>query len=231
MKISISFEKTITTDVSIMVDALRASSTITLALDNFEEVIPCFTPEEAFKIASETGGILAGERNGAKIEGFDIGNSPSEIRKMKPDLKTLILTTSNGTRILKDMNSTVLVGSFINAKAVAKKAIELADNEIDIVMAGIKGEFAVEDFLACGEIAYWILEELKSKNIEYTANEMAIEGIEASRDDKEVKESIYKSRSYIRLSELGYSEDIEICLKKNITDNVAIYENGKLKPL
>ncbi|MCQ2972334.1 MAG: 2-phosphosulfolactate phosphatase [archaeon] len=231
MKISISFEKTITSDVSIIVDALRASTTMTLALDNFEEVIPCFTPEEAFEIAKKTDGILAGERKGAKIEESDIGNSPSVIKKMESNSKTLILTTSNGTRILKGMNSKILIGSFINAKAVAKKAIELANNEIDIVMAGVKGEFSVEDFLASGEIAYWILKELDSKKIEYTTNDMVIAGILASRDEEKVYESICKSRTYKRLSQLGCSEDIEICLMKNITDKVATYKNGKLQQI
>ena len=76
MKVTLSLETTISSDVSIMVDALRASTTITLALNNFERIIPCLTPEEALRLKDKTGGILAGERNGEKIEGFDMGNSP-----------------------------------------------------------------------------------------------------------------------------------------------------------
>ena len=104
MKITLSFEETISSDVSIMVDVLRASTTITAALNKFEEIIPCFTPEEAFKLKSETGGVIAGERKGAKVEGFDIGNSPNALKNFDTDSKTLILTTSNGTRILENMN-------------------------------------------------------------------------------------------------------------------------------
>ena len=65
MKITLSFEKTQTKDTSIMVDALRASTTITLALNNFNEIIPCFTPEEAFELKKEINGIIA-ELEGVK---------------------------------------------------------------------------------------------------------------------------------------------------------------------
>ena len=115
MKVTLSFEKTVSDDISIMVDALRASSTITLALDKFEKIIPCLSVEDALKIKKENGGVLAGERNGEKIEGFDVGNTPVGINEYETDEKTLILTTSNGTRILDGMDSTVLVGCLVNA--------------------------------------------------------------------------------------------------------------------
>ena len=81
MKVTLSFEKTVSEDISIMVDALRASSTITLALDKFEKIIPCLSVEDALKIKKENGGVLAGERNGEKIEGFDVGNTPVGINE------------------------------------------------------------------------------------------------------------------------------------------------------
>ena len=112
-----------------MVDALRASSTITLALDKFEKIIPCLSAEEALKIKKENGGVLAGERNGEKIEGFDVGNTPVGINEYETDEKTLILTTSNGTRILDGMDSTVLVGCLVNAKAVAEKSLAISPNK------------------------------------------------------------------------------------------------------
>ena len=156
MKITLSFEKTISQDISIMVDVLRASTTITLALNKFNEIIPCFTPEEAFELKDENGGVITGERDGAKIDGFDIGNSPKAMRNFKSNSKTLILTTSNGTRILKNMKSKVLIGCLINADAVAEASLNLATTHIDVVMAGVKGDFAIEDYLASGEIIHQI---------------------------------------------------------------------------
>ena len=225
MKVTLSFEESISSDVSIMVDALRASTTITLALDNFDKIIPCFTPEEAFKLKEKVGGLLAGERGGKQIDGFDIGNSPFALKDLKSDEDTLILTTSNGTRILEKMTSTVLVGSMVNAKAVGVKSSEIATEHIDIVMAGVRGEFAIEDFLASGEILYWICENLN----EYEISEYAKAAILASRDYKSLKKAFMNSRSAKRLTELGYEDDVELCCLKNISDNVAIYENKELK--
>lgn len=224
MKVTLSFEESSGNDVSIMVDVLRASTTITLALDNFKKIIPCFSPDEALNLKDKIGGILAGERGGKKIDGFDIGNTPTGICDLKTNEDTLLLTTSNGTRILENMNSKVLIGSIINAKAVGKLSSKLADNHIDVVMAGVKGEFAIEDFLAAGEILYWICENLD----DYEINEYAKASILASRDYKSLKEAIINSRSGKRLIELGYENDVIFCCKKNISDNVAIYMNDEL---
>lgn len=232
MKITLSFEKTKTHDTSIMVDALRASTTITLAFNNFKKIIPCFSPEEAFEINEKENGIIAGERNGVKIEGFDIGNSPKGVENYSVPSnknKTLILTTSNGTRILKDMESKVLVGSLVNAKSVAFKSVEVASNEIDVVMAGIKGEFALEDFLASGEILYWIYEKLKEENISAEISDYAKAAIMASRDYDAVKKGFYNSNSGIKLSKINSDQDIDTCIEKNISENVGFYENGILK--
>lgn len=224
MKISLSFEQSTSRDVSIMVDALRASTTITLALNNFKRIIPCFSPEEAFKLKENLGGILAGERGGAKIEGFDIGNSPTALKDYDSAEDTLILTTSNGTRILENMHSKVLVGSMINAKSVALKSIELSDSHIDVVMAGVKGDFAIEDFLASGEILYWICQNIE----DYELSEYAKSAIMASRDYNALKEAFFNSRSAKRLIDLNYKDDVELCMEKNISENVAIYENNEL---
>lgn len=225
MKVTLSLETTISEDISIMVDALRASTTITLALNNFEKIIPCFTPEEAFKLKDEFDGVLAGERGGEKVEGFDIGNSPRLLENYETDKKTLIITTSNGTRILENMNSKVLIGCLVNAKAVALKSTEIAKDHIDVIMAGVKGEFALEDFLACGEILYWICKNLE----EYEINDFAKAAIAASRDYNSLKAGFYNSRSGIRLANLGYKQDVGDCCQKNVCDNVAIYENNELK--
>ncbi|WP_407380839.1 2-phosphosulfolactate phosphatase [Methanobrevibacter sp.] len=222
MKITLSFEETSSSDVSVMVDVLRASSTITAALDKFSKIIPCFTPEEAFELKNHTGGIIAGERKGAKVEGFDIGNSPNALNEFKTDKDILILTTSNGTRILENMNSKVLIGCMNNAKAVAKASAELASDHIDVVMAGVWGKFAIEDFLAAGEIISEIREICKDCEI----SEYAQSAILASRNDELVKKAFYESTSGNKLANLGYRDDISYCLEKNSTANVGIYDKN-----
>lgn len=224
MKITLSFEKSSSSDVSVMVDALRASTTIIFALDNFKKVIPCFTPEDALDLKQKVGGTLAGERMGKQIDGFEVGNSPAQIKDLKTSEDTLILTTSNGTRILENMDSKVLIGSMVNAKAVAEKSIELADSHIDVVMAGVRGEFAIEDYLASGEILHWINELSNDCEV----SEYAQTAILASRNYELLKEAFMNSRTAKRLIELGYSDDVKLSCEKNITGNVAIYENNEL---
>ena len=225
MKITLSFEETISGDVSIMVDALRASTSITVALNNFKKVIPCFTPEEALELQEKIGGVVAGERNGKQIDGFDIGNTPVGILNYESDEDTLILTTTNGTRILESMNSKVLVGSLVNAESVAKASCRLADDHIDVVMAGVKGKFAIEDYLAAGEILYQICEILD----EYELSEYAKTAIMASRDYDALTEAFMNSRTAKRLIELDNLKDVEFSCQKNITENVAIFKNNELK--
>lgn len=230
MKVSLSLEKTCTDDVSIMVDALRASTTITFALNNFEEIIPCFSPEEAIELSEKHNSIVAGERSGIKVEGFDVGNSPGKVEEFEipaDKSRTLILTTSNGTRILENMNSTVLIGSLANAKAVAQKAVEICDNEIDVVMAGYRGDFALEDFLVSGEILYWI-DKLGS---DVELSDFAKAAILASRNYENLCEGVYKSNSGVKLTRIGNGEDIDYCLQKNVTCNVGAYIGNKIKLL
>lgn len=227
MKATISFENTISSDVSIMIDALRASTTITVGLDNYNTVIPAFSPEDAVEKSKKYNGVLAGERNGKKLDGFDIGNSPNAILNYKSDKENLILTSSNGTRVLENMKSKyVLVGCFINAKACAEAALKLSQSHIDIVMAGWLGQFAIEDYIAGGEILYWLKYFSKDKCIDIDFSEFAEVAILSSRDLIKSNEAISRGGSANRLRNLGYSQDIPFCLKHNISDTVGIYEKG-----
>ena len=122
------------------------------------------------------------------------------------------------------MTSKVLVGCLVNAKAVGLKSIELAGEHIDVVMAGVKGKFAVEDFLAAGEILYWIRENLEDCEL----SEYAEDAILKTRDYESLKKDFINSKTAKRLIELGCLDDVELCCLKNISGNVAIYENGEL---
>ncbi len=240
MKVSLSFEKGSSKDLSIMVDAIRASTTMTIALDKFKEIYPVYTPEEAIKIAKEKDAALAGERTGRTIEGFELGNSPGEMKEYCGGKDSLVLTTTNGIRVLENMDSDIiLIGSFVNAKACAKAACKLATDHIEIVMAGFRRTFAIEDFLAAGEILYWIREELEKERKldiddeeyykeENGITEYALSAILASRDKEKVERNSIASKSGRRLSYLGYKDDVKLCVKRNISENVGIYKDGKI---
>ncbi len=221
MKVSLSLGKSASEDVAIMVDVLRASTTIIAALNNFDQIIPAKNIENAILLAKKHDATLAGERDGAHIEGFDAGNSPVEIKKFHG--KVLVLTTSNGTRILEKIRSKTLIGSFVNAKAVAEAACEIADDHIEIVMAGVRGKFVIEDFLGAGEIISY-LKDCKP-------DEWAFAAYMASHDDKMVNNAVWNSNTAFRLKKLGFSEDIRFSLRRNIYDHVPIYENREIKRL
>jgi 2-phosphosulfolactate phosphatase len=219
MKVSLSLDKSYSEDVAIMVDVLRASTTITVAMKNFRQIIPVKSIVEAEKLADKYDAVLAGERRGAAIEGFDVGNSPVEISNFNGDV--LVITTSNGTRILEGMKAEVLIGSFVNANAVAKKALDIADNHIEIVMAGVEGRFAIEDFLGAGEIIGNLLD--------CTLDEMALAAYMSSSNHNMVHDAIINSRSAHRLVELGLSEDVNFCMRRNIYDTVPLYQMGSIE--
>lgn len=222
MRVSLNLNRSNSKDVAIMVDALRASATITTALQSFKSIIPVKEIHEAVYLADKHKSILAGERNGATIEGFDVGNSPVDIRNFQGDV--LVLTTSNGTRILENISaSTILIGSFLNAHAVASKASELAKNHVEVVMAGVKDEFAIEDFLAAGEIITYLQD--------HELDEEALAAVMASTNPEKVDVAVLESNSALRLLDLGLRKDIKFSLMRNIYNTVPLYKDGVIKKI
>ena len=219
MHVSLSLEKSFSKDVSIMVDVLRASTTIILALENFSKIIPVRSLEDAMQLAKEYNSILAGERDGARVEGFDAGNSPLDIQKFKGE--SLVLSTTNGTRILEDIKGKTLIGSFVNAMAVAEMALKMAEDHIEVVMAGVNGNFVIEDFLGAGEI----ISHLQDQKLD----EMALAALLAAQNTEKVNEAVRKSKSAHGLVKLGFEADVDFCLKRNSTTTVPLYENGYIK--
>jgi 2-phosphosulfolactate phosphatase len=219
MHVSLSLEKSFSKDVSIMVDVLRASTTIILALENFSKIIPVRSLEDAMQLAKEYNSILAGERDGARVEGFDAGNSPLDIQKFKGE--SLVLSTTNGTRILEDIKGKTLIGSFVNAMAVAEMALKMAEDHIEVVMAGVNGNFVIEDFLGAGEI----ISHLQDQKLD----EMALAALLAAQNPEKVNEAVRKSKSAHGLVKLGFEADVDFCLKRNSTTTVPLYENGYIK--
>jgi 2-phosphosulfolactate phosphatase len=138
----------------IVVDVLRASSTIIQALDaGYHRVLCCAEIEEARAIRDELGdAVLAGERRAEPVEGFDLGNSPRDFLEARAE--TLVLTTTNGTRAIVTAAADcelVLVGSLFNLAAVATAAAEMLE-DVEIVCAGVEGAFALDDAYCAGRI-------------------------------------------------------------------------------
>ena len=139
----------------IVVDVLRASSTIVQALESgYRRVLCCAEIEEARALREEfEDAVLAGERQALRVEGFDFGNSPQDF--LEPKAETLILTTTNGTRAIVEAAAdcdAVFVGSLLNLAAVAAAARDRGE-DVEVVCAGVDGQFALDDAYCAGRIA------------------------------------------------------------------------------
>ncbi|QDU96410.1 2-phosphosulfolactate phosphatase [Lignipirellula cremea] len=140
---------------AVVIDVLRATTTICYALAaGARAVIPCQEVDEARRLAGLTpGALLGGERQGVRIEGFDLGNSPTEYDDDSVAGAVILFTTTNGTRAMQRCRGArrVLLGAFVNFSALCDS---LADaEEIAIVCAGTHGEITREDVLLAGAIA------------------------------------------------------------------------------
>jgi 2-phosphosulfolactate phosphatase len=139
----------------VVVDILRATTTIIHALAaGAKQVLPCLEVDEARRLAAQFPGaaVLGGERKGGKIEGFDLGNSPQDYTPVSVGGKTVVFTTTNGTRALTRCRQArrVLIGGFVNLSAVCRE-VEGAD-EIVLLCAGTDGSVTREDALFAGAV-------------------------------------------------------------------------------
>jgi 2-phosphosulfolactate phosphatase len=146
----------------VMIDVLRASTTITQALAaGAATVIPCREVDEARQLAANFSAgeaVLGGERGGLPIEGFHLGNSPSEYTQATVGGKTVIFTTTNGTLALMQCRAAarVLIGSFVNLSAVVERLS--GKRPIHLLCAGTRGHVTREDVLCAGAISELLLE-------------------------------------------------------------------------
>jgi 2-phosphosulfolactate phosphatase len=141
--------------LGIVVDVLRATSTIAQALASGYEQVYCTAEIDAARALREQlgEGLLGGERNAVKIEGFDVGASPREFLG-EPRERTVIFSTTNGTRAILETaarSEEVLLGSLLNLDAVAAAARERGE-DLTVVCAGFQGQFALDDAYCAGRI-------------------------------------------------------------------------------
>lgn len=158
MRVHVAFTpaEEVSAPVGIVVDVLRATSTMTQALaSGYRRVLCCSEVDEARAVAAAEGDcVLAGERGTVRIDGFDLGNSPREF--LEPLAGTVVLTTTNGTRLLlaaAERCRQVLVGSLLNLAAVVAEARAAGAEDVAVLCAGVKGELALDDAYCAGRIA------------------------------------------------------------------------------
>jgi 2-phosphosulfolactate phosphatase len=195
--------------VAVVIDVLRATTTIIHALAaGCEAVRPCLEVEEAQQLADGMRAgrvLLAGERGGRPLQGFDLGNSP---RGYTPKIcrgTTLVLTTTNGTQALIRAAEAerVLIAGFVNYSAVCEQ-LRLEARPVHIVCAGTEGEITMEDVLLAGAFVDFLCETCQVKVND--AARLAWDCFE--NHGKILQGALEISRGGEILKQLGYDDDI-----------------------
>ena len=193
--------------VGIVVDVLRATSTIAQALaSGVRRVLCCAEIEDALALRAELpGSLVGGERKAVRIEGFDVGASPREF--LEPVAETLILSTTNGTRAILEAAGRcdeVFLGSLLNLNAVA----EVGRGKVAVIVcAGFQGAFALDDAYCAGRIVQLLDSERTDAAI---GAELVARAFPAALDG-------LNARTY---GPPGLEEDIAFCARENVLDVV-----------
>ncbi len=200
--------------VTVIIDVFRATSTIVAALDNGAKcVIPVASVAECIALgATIPNSITAGERDGKIAEGLQHGNSPSEYPTAFIKGKTLILTTTNGTRLLhmvKDA-SAIVIGSFLNLDALCGYLLSKGKNVL-LGCASWKDKFNLEDTLFAGAVIHQVV---GSFEINCDSARAALHLYNQSGGN--YLEFLKDSSHYKRLSAYGLQEDMAYCATPNL---------------
>jgi len=213
----------------VVVDILRATTTVVHALAaGTQKVIPLLEIDEARARKTQLGAqaLLGGERGGKRIDGFDFGNSPAEFTSERLAGKTLLFTTTNGTRALAhaQQGKRVLLGAFVNLSAICRELA--AAEEIDILCAGTDQEITREDVLFAGAVAT----ELRAAR-SYECNDQAEIAADAWRSAVQQMTAgsplaalLRGSQGARNLIEIGQERDIEICATVDKFDLVPVLD-------
>ena len=194
----------------VIVDAFRASTTIAVLVRKGARVIPVASVEEAAAYAGADYRI--GERGGARVAGFDFGNSPTEVEGSElVSGATVVLSTTNGTRVTEAARGApaILTGAFVNACAVAEElATGVYGTRVAAIGCGWEGRRASEDESAAGAI----LRYLRDRGAELDERAKRVVSLYLTRPEK----SLRQNSAARRLKRLGYEKDLDFCLAENI---------------
>ena len=221
----------------VVIDQLRASSTICHALSAGAKcIVPLVEVEEVRQQAGsylEASVLLGGERGGRRIEGFDLGNSPTEYTPEKVFGKTVLFSTTNGARAVAHarLAQRILIGSTSNRQAVVRALVD--EPAIDILCAGTNGSVTREDILAAGSIVDGLLSLPDS---EWETNEwvdpangewqelLATASAWGRSVSSQLNLELRETQGGKNLLAIGHDFDLEICAQVDTLDLVPEFD-------
>ena len=211
--------------IVVVIDVLRATSSITYGIDNgAEAIIPVAQVEDCLNYEGK-GYLLAAERNGEVVEGYDFGNSPFSYTKEKVNGKTIVLTTTNGTKAMHMARETayqVVVGSFLNLTSLCNWLIT-QEKDVLLLCAGWKDQFNLEDTLFAGAV----VNILRQHFVHYNDSCVAAEDLYLLAKD-DLRGYLKKSSHNLRLEQLNIEEDVKFCLQLDTCKSIPVLINDKL---
>jgi len=219
----------ISNSIVVVIDILRATSTITTALYNgAKEVIPVDSVSRCIEIGKHVSGITAGERDGKIAEGLSYGNSPFEYPEEFIKGKTLVLTTTNGTKLLHmalDKGAKeIIIGAFTNLSSVCNHLLEMK-KDVMLACAAWKDRVNLEDTLFAGAVVSKVKEHF---DINCDSSHMAESLYNLGKSDLYEFLKRNDASHYHRLTGFGLEKDIRYCLTEDVADVLPVYIDGKL---
>ncbi len=217
-----------TKKTTIVIDVLRATTTIVTALNNgAKEIIPVGSIEFAMKTSGSGQMLLGGERNAEKIDGFTFGNSPLEYTEETVKGKSIILFTTNGSKALvrAKFSTNLFVASFLNVKATVKEVLKTKEN-LEILCSGNNGMYCLEDSVCAGMIIKQILEIKENVELDDASNTCLIL---YNKNKKRIKKMLSETDHGKTLIAKGFVKDIAYAAQENIYNIVPKYVSGVVK--
>lgn len=200
----------VTNKVVVVIDVFRASSAIITGLANgVDHFIAVTDPEEAKKY-QKLGYLAAGERGGEQLPGFDLGNSPYDYQPQKVKGKSVVITTSNGTRAIAAAQEAkaIFTACFLNINAMFNY-LNSQDDDVLMLCSGWHGALSMEDTLLAGALLQGMT-DFKGESDEFYLTDYLF-----NQNKSNLLEFVSKGAHAQRLIKLGFKEDIEFCMQKN----------------
>jgi 2-phosphosulfolactate phosphatase len=219
----------ITNSIVVIIDILRATSTISTALFNgAKQIIPVDSVAECIKLGKQMDVITAGERDGKIAEGLQYGNTPFQYSSEFIKGKTLVLTTTNGTKVLHMALAAnakgIITGSFCNISAVADY-LSAQNKNVILACAAWKNRINIEDTLFAGAVINRIKNQF---DINCDASKIAETLYLQAQGDLFEFMKEQNASHFLRLMGFGLEEDIRYCLTNDSANVLSIYTNGRL---
>ncbi|MGZ5190201.1 MAG: 2-phosphosulfolactate phosphatase [Flavisolibacter sp.] len=215
--------------IVVVIDVLRATSTIATALYNgAKEIIPVDSVERCIQLGKELDCITAGERDGQVAEGLQYGNSSFEYPREFIANKTLVLTTTNGTKLLHMAlakgATEIVTGSFLNLSAVCEHLLKMNKNVI-LACAAWKDRVNMEDTIFAGAVVDHVKDAFE---INCDSSQIALTLYKNSKNDMYAFMRDHDASHYHRLTNFGLEKDIRHCLTPDLANVLPEFVNGKL---